>query len=350
MISKRITTGVVLTASATILTGLLSFFGWTSSHPITVRVENDHQRVVAAPNSASVATTFYLRNLGRTLVTLGKAETSCGCSVASGSPTNILPGGKAAVTLTSTPPGAGSREIVTKIPLVANNAKPSTVELHLIVVGSTPIPYVASSTGPVRFGVLSNGENHIDVTLETREKGSDPPWLTRVSNLQPAISVKGSMTREVGFGEGVVVRTYHYVVNFESLPPAGDYSGEIVFSSATNPESPSYRLDYNAVSLPPVRVSPAKLYASIDAGDTSLPTFVLLFNAKDRPDVLLVTPLPSTLSRFEVAPIRTSTPGMAIQKLTLLRRPTETVEFTLEFKTNHPEAGIIRLPCLLRLP
>lgn len=131
------------------------------------------QRVVASPNQGKIIATYRVTNRGRRDLVLGDVRTTCGCSVASVQPKILKPGRSGTITIKGDPPRVGSKTVFAHI--ATNAPPPGELTIKLTMIGTAPIPYVAVSSGPVRFGIIRSDSPPETIRIETRERSGQTP-------------------------------------------------------------------------------------------------------------------------------------------------------------------------------
>lgn len=134
------------------------------------------QRVEATSENSRIAAKYKVSNVGDRELVFGKASTSCGCTVASIEPKILKPGQSGEVTILGTPTAWDEKTVYASISCEVLPAK--EVVLELTMIGTQPIPYFLSSSGPARFGLLENGRGKATIDINTIDAlGVNPGYI-----------------------------------------------------------------------------------------------------------------------------------------------------------------------------
>src|SRR5690606_34285050 len=136
-----------------------------------------------------VTAEYRIRNRGGDTLRLGKATSSCGCSVLAVEPKVIPPGGEAVVSVRGTIPGAGERTVTFRVE--SNDPERPELEFELDLVGSKAMPYVADSSGSVQLGIVGKGGTQEPVWVTAHEKKGSKPWLASVDTNVAGLTLEG---------------------------------------------------------------------------------------------------------------------------------------------------------------
>lgn len=307
----------------------------------------DRHRVVADPGKGPVVVTYQVTNRGGSDLVLGRVSTTCGCSVASIEPNVVGPGRSAIITVEGHPPGSGENHV--SIHIETNQPDRPELVLHLTMVGSTSVPYVATSSVAVPFGTVRRENPPERFWIETREREGQRPWIDSVRSSLPTLRVSGGLESERSLGDGVVFRRYVYEARFEPIPRTpGDLQGEILFQSTRGTKLRDvHRLPIHGTVHQPVYATPRMLFASIDPTGER-PRLSVMISAVDSAFALEAEVLDDESTPLEVSQVSREGPRILF---TVAPPPdcTEPIARDLVFLTNHPEAPEIRLPVRFRV-
>ncbi|MFO0957157.1 MAG: DUF1573 domain-containing protein [Isosphaeraceae bacterium] len=196
------------------------------------------------PDGSESTGAFQILNTGKHEVKLGQPSTTCVCTVAEIEPTTIPPGGTATVSIRANPIGAGRTRVVIKIP---TNTTPMELALPVEVVGRSEPPYVALAIDAIRFGEVDEADASVPLFVETREFSNRPPWLHDPASTVPGIRIEGGFADEGDMSNGIVWRRYDYTARLITLPPPGEFLGELLFAGREAGEEPVFRLPIHGI-------------------------------------------------------------------------------------------------------
>lgn len=303
------------------------------------------QRIVAEPGVRSVHATYQVTNSGGSDLILGDVRTTCGCSVASIEPKVLRPGQIATVSVDGHPPDGGQTTVQI---LVQTNARPhGELILYLTMIGTKRVPYVAVDSGAVHFGEIGTKNAQENVFIETVEKSSDAPWITRASSSTAAVAVRGGLEREQLAGDGTVHRRYAYVARLTELPAVGALHGELLFFTGEPRAAPIRSIPFRGSVRPPVFSIPSSLYVTWDRAERS-PSLTLVLAASDRDFPLKAEPASNNPDSVAVQSIE-RVPGRNVFVVSLRKPIDGSLNTKLNFTTNHPDHKQVQVPLMVSL-
>lgn len=193
-VTARWSWGVAFLVIGGAVVGFLGYRRSLANRPPIAAVTPATQRIVAAPHSNRITAQFRIRNAGGRELVLGEASTTCGCTVASIQPKVLKAGEQGLVTVQGTSPNVGENTVSISVATNAESGKP--VEFRLTMVGSSEVPFVSRSSGPVRLGFIRRGQEPEKVWIEAVEKPGETPWIRTASGTFPGLDVEGGVVKE----------------------------------------------------------------------------------------------------------------------------------------------------------
>jgi len=140
------------------------------SGPPIVVVDQPSQRIVAR-DQCQVTATYQIMNKGGRDLILGDATTTCGCSIASIPITTIKSGETGSIEVKGQPPDAGERVVGIEI---ETNAEVPKIKLSLTMESRRTPPFVITSSGAVRLGVIRPNSPPETIVVSTQEPQGKP--------------------------------------------------------------------------------------------------------------------------------------------------------------------------------
>ncbi len=312
--------------------------------PPIAAVEVANRRVVARPDASKVFAKFAITNAGGSVLSLTKASTSCGCTVASIRPAILTPGERGVIDVEGNPPTVGQK-IVT-ISVATNDPKRREITLSLTMVGTTKAPYINGSSGPIRFGSIRPVGTPEPIWVETIESSGSKPWLARALSSRADLQIHGGLAEELPYTGEAVVRHYRYSAGFRAVPAPGEIRAEVTFHEARNGTPSLLQLPLSGVVRAAVYPSPAALFAVVDPHKPR-PKLILRLAAEEAHPPLQVRPVEGVTQGVEIRELSRTGEGFVFEIL-----PPEvgaaSSSTTLRFKTNQSAMPEVQVPLLVR--
>ncbi len=291
------------------------------------------QRAVAEPVSNQARAVFRVTNHGGRDLILGRARSSCSCSVASIEPNVIPPGMSGTVTVEGT-----IKPLAEKLVSVAidSNTEPNgLLSFVVLLVGAKTTPLLLETPPALGFGIVAASSESPRETFEVRtlETRGSPPWLTEVVPSTLALGVKQVDIHEVDSPEDAIVRIYRYEASFpaETISP-GEYSDVLAIYSGTDDNRAIAEIPVSASVRPAVFAAPARVRL-LKISDQQDASGILMLECLD-PDLALLCETVFTPAGIDVL-LLDRRQSRSIYRVTA--RSDEPIEqpATLAFQTNH---------------
>ena len=343
-VTARWSWGVAFLVIGGAVVGFLGYRRSLANRPPIAAVTPATQRIVAAPHSNRITAQFRIRNAGGRELVLGEASTTCGCTVASIQPKVLKAGEQGLVTVQGTSPNVGENTVSISVATNAESGKP--VEFRLTMVGSSEVPFVSRSSGPVRLGFIRRGQEPEKVWIEAVEKPGETPWIRTASGTFPGLDVEGGVVKEGPYPGGAILRTYEYRARLSRLPEPGEVRGEVAFRGAGT--DPILTLPVSGTVRPPAYASPAALFANCLPEDGPPKFSLMLFG--DDPKIPFEAEVEDGLPEGIEARRTSMGDGRVAFEIACREVPKATIATTLHFKTNDPTAARVSVPLTLRVP
>jgi len=302
--------------------------GAISNGQAAVQVAEAVYNFGTVPKGETVKHIFKLRNVGTAPLIIGGVQTSCGCTAAAPSKSNVAPGEESDIAVsfdTRSDRGAATRTIA----VFTND--PKNQQLKLTMKGDVK-PQVEASPAPVAFGTVKRGtEQSRRVVITDLANGKDFR-VGSIGNSSPHIKVTRE-PRDDGKRGAVVV-----IILLKTMP-TGTFSDIVKVSTSRAPVDIS--VFGNVVG--DLAAAPPQISFGIVPHNASAMRIVRLTNSGGR--TVKVIGLSSTSSNVTatVEPVR---PGKEY-KITVQLRPNTpdgALRGTLAIKTDDPEQETLQVP------
>lgn len=334
---------LAVTALAGGAIGLLSFWSYgriTALPRLGVEITPKVQRIIADKSGRKVLVFYKVRNNSDRPLSLGPTSTTCGCSVASISPKLLQTGETAVVSVEGVPPPYGEKQVRVTIETSLTELKP--IELDLVMVSNTPLPYIISSSGGIQFGELSHPPPTQSLWFTTVEDAAEKPWLLDPRTSSESLSLEGGMIEDRVVG-GNAYRKYQYTVRLNAVAPRGDLTEAIVFE---HPNTPRHEVDVHAIVRPAVFAVPSTIFATVQKGEDS-PTLTVRLKSLDANRTLSVTPVGAESLPIAIEKVKEENANSTF-RISLKPGISRSVSETLTFQTNAPEVPQVRVPLSIK--
>ena len=303
-----------------------------------------HQVIKALPGRKLILARYRIVNRTSRAVEFGETSSSCGCTVASIEPRQVVPGAEAIVTLEGKPPDAGAKRVRVGI---VHDGPGRRITLALTMIGAMKPPFIVTHTGPVQFGSLTDQTKVATerVHIEAREERAALPWLGQVIGADSPLVVTGGMVKEQAIDEGVVTRSYDYRISIRKVELAsGEFSGGVRLGQVGH-SGVHDTIEVHGRSLPPVTVSPPTLYAGLNRGDAA-PVLHFVVRSSGTPRALRCEPRPESLEHFDIRLVE-GRPDRLRYDVRPKGAVRQSMKSRIESSTNDPRQPIVSIPVRL---
>ena len=335
---------VAILLSAVSMAIALGCRGRTSTpvvNPPRVSIDSDTRRLVAH-SSDPVRATYAITNRGGRDLILGEISSTCGCTSATVDRKVIPPGSSAVVSVEGRPPSFG--EQLVSIQIGTNEPPPGLLKLRLVMVGSMPLPLLASPSVDVAFGVFLSGVIPPDasIILDIMENRQDAPAIDSVDCSLDFARAGGGLSEELpGPTSGIAIRRYRFQVSLTRPPGLGEFSGELTFRGPDARKLSSLKVPVHGFVREPVAAVPSPLIFQANSSGVAPPLRLSVIAAESS------TPL--VVECLEVDPclsIRTvqQSDGRATFEVIMTKMPARSPLKPLVFRTSHPNAPTLSVP------
>ncbi len=257
--------------------------------------------VVGGPGTLGVDNhaRFELRNEGGSPVTILEVQSSCGCTSAEVSKKIVGPGEVVTLDAVAQAVPVGHKEV--PLTVATDSSATPIVAVKVVILGTQKPPFLHRVTGDLTYrGDFDRSETRevMVETIETGPAGVDPALKCDLPCLKFELTRRDQVKN--GFLKDAVHRARFYRVTFASEPPSGSFSGRLRVS---DPWTAGGVMDL-AISgerQPEVQVSPARLTIDVDANGHWAKSARFLVRTRDAKSKLIVEPIGSQESPFEVA-------------------------------------------------
>jgi hypothetical protein len=307
-----------------------------------VRLESPAtMRVVAQDKATRVAASYRLVNDGDRNLVLGQTTTTCGCTLASIEPTVVPPHGSAAVTVLGEPPEAGERNV--RITVETNDQRSPHMNLELIMVGATPMPFIGHTSGPIQLGTIEHNGAEADFYFDTHENQGLPAWCLDVRTALPGISIKPGKIEVLLTSGDAIIRRRNYHAMYHSDQPSNGLLGDVEFIDPAAPASPVHKIQVLGIVHSPVYAIPRAIYGSYD-GSTPPPAIQVSIHSSPGFS-LKVTPADNPAYSCQLSESSSSRLDFIVTFKP--ERLTSTLTTSVVFSTNHPELQTLKIPAVI---
>lgn len=309
-------------------------------------VPNPVVRVDCGKVPRPVVATYEILNRGGQPLVLGEPQASCGCTAASVARINIPPGERTVLTAEGRPAGAGERRVRVTVP--TNSPTEPEITLSLVMVSEMAVPYVDSSSGPIRLGFVDGSlTNARDIIVNTREKEGTADWLACVEVTLPGFEAAGGLSQTHNYTPGYSAKSYNYRISSKGLDgqgPSEDRSGQVLFEDRSG--KVVFELPVLVFVHHPVYSVPRSLFASTGINGDLEPLSVMLMS-DDKSLHLDADQVGNPVAPLVVK--KTHGSGRLVEFRITLSQPLVTdLNTELTFKTNQSGTHIVTVPVHIR--
>jgi hypothetical protein len=299
-------------------------------------------RVVAQDKTTAVVASYRLVNDGDRNLVLGQTTTTCGCTLASIEPTVVPPHGSATVKVLGEPPEAGERDV--HITVETNDQRSPHLNLELIMVGATPMPFIGHTSGPIQFGTIERNEAEADFFFDTHERQGVPAWSLDVRTPLPGLSIKPGKIEVVATSGDALIRRRNYHATYHTDQPSNGLLGDIEFIDPTVPASPVHKIQVLGIVHTPVYAIPRAIYGSYD-GLTPPPTIQVSIHSSPGFSLQVA---PEDNPAYSCQLSESSSSRLDFIVTFRPERLTSILTTSVVFSTNHPKLQALRIPAVIQ--
>jgi len=217
------------------------------------------------------------------------------------------------------------------------------IELDLVMVGNTRLPYIIDSSGAVQIGELSQPPGTQTLWFTTLEDATEKPWLLAPRTSSARLTLEGGMTEDRVAG-GNAYRKYQYTVSIDAVASLGDLSEAIVFE---HPNTPRHEVKVHAIVRPAVFAVPSTLFATVQKGEDS-PTLIVRLKSLNANGTLSVAPVGAESLPVAIEKIKEDGSSSTF-RITVKPGVARSISETLTFQTNAPDVPHVQVPLSIKL-
>ncbi len=298
--------------------------------------------LIAEDKSSVVVASYRLVNNGDRNLVLGQTTTTCGCTIASIDPTVVPPRGSATVKVHGEPSEAGERDV--HITVETNDKRSPILNLELVMVGATPMPFIGHTSGPIQFGTIERNDAAADFYFDTHERQESSPWLLDVRSPLPGFSIVAGTVQIVKKTGDAIIRRHHYHATFHPDQPSSGLLGHVALIDPSAPARAIHQIQVLGIVHSPVYAIPQAIYGSFDGSNFPLPIRVSVHGSPDFP--LRVTP--ENNPDFSCQLVERTSSRLDYMITFKPERLASTLTTKATFLTNHPKSPRFEVPVVVQ--